>query len=354
MSPKKLVKASGMTTVKSSASRSRRVSRRSFEASVQTRFTRASRVALPEAQDGDREERDREPQRDEQVEHDVGESAAAHDGVPALQQPAVGGELLDAGVGASGGRGAGEVAAEQGQHQVDAGADGPRLRRRAHQRDHEQCEAGGDRRGHQGERRDGVEPAPVDAEDEAAGDQQDHGLHGHGHEDAAELAAEDGLPRRRRGEQPRQTILSGKFSSVFVTVTAQAVILLVAGRFIFSIDWGRLDAVAALTLVAAAVASGLALLVISLVRTPAQAGAIGAGVYLVLALLGGNFTGTAAAGGTYAGIQKLTPNGWLLQGWDAVMRGGGLADIVLNLLVPLGFAVAFFAVAVLRFRKRYA
>lgn len=162
------------------------------------------------------------------------------------------------------------------------------------------------------------------------------------------------LPRLFTTPTPRQTILGGKFSSVFVTVTVQAVILLVAGRFIFSIDWGRLDAVAALTLVAAAVASGLALLVISVVRTPAQAGAIGAGVYLVLALLGGNFTGTAAAGGTYAGIQKLTPNGWLLQGWDAVMRGGGLADIGLNLLVPLLFAVAFFAVAALRFRKRFA
>ena len=162
------------------------------------------------------------------------------------------------------------------------------------------------------------------------------------------------LPRLFTTPTPRQTILGGKYTSVFVTVTVQAVILLVAGRLIFSIDWGRLDAVAALTLVAAAVASSLALLVISLVRTPAQAGAIGAGVYLVLALLGGNFTGTAAAGGTYAGIQKLTPNGWLLQGWDAVMRGGGLADIGLNLLVPLLFAVAFFAVAVLRFRKRYA
>ena len=162
------------------------------------------------------------------------------------------------------------------------------------------------------------------------------------------------LPRLFTTPTPRQTILGGKFSSVFVTVTVQAVILLVAGRLIFSIDWGRLDAVAALTLVAAAVASGLALLVISLVRTPAQAGAIGAGVYLVLALLGGNFTGAAAAGGTYATVQKLTPNGWLLQGWDAVMRGGGLGDIVLNLLAPLLFAVACFAVAVLRFRKRYA
>ena len=162
------------------------------------------------------------------------------------------------------------------------------------------------------------------------------------------------LPRLFTTPTARQTILGGKFTSVFVTVTVQAVVLLVAGRLIFSIDWGRLDAVAALTLVAAAVASGLALLVISLVRTPAQAGAIGAGVYLVLALLGGNFTGTAAAGGTYASIQKLTPNGWLLLGWGTVMRGGGLANIALNLLVPLLFAVAFFAVAVLRFRKRYA
>jgi ABC-2 type transport system permease protein len=162
------------------------------------------------------------------------------------------------------------------------------------------------------------------------------------------------LPRLFTTPTPRQTILSGKFSSVFVTVIVQAVVLLAAGRLIFSIDWGRLDAVAALTLVAAAVATGLALLLISLVRTPAQAGAIGAGVYLVLALLGGNFTGTAAAGGTYANVQKLTPNGWLLQGWDAAMRGGGLSDIGLNLVVPLLFAVVFFAIAVLRFRKRYA
>jgi ABC-2 type transport system permease protein len=162
------------------------------------------------------------------------------------------------------------------------------------------------------------------------------------------------LPRLFTTPTTRQTILSGKFASVFVTVTVQAVILLIAGRLIFSIEWGRLDAVAALTLVAAAVASGLALLVISMVRTPAQAGAIGAGVYLVLALLGGNFTGTAATTGAYADVQKLTPNGWLLQGWDTAMRGGSLADIALDLLVPLLFAVVFFAAAVFRFRRRYA
>lgn len=162
------------------------------------------------------------------------------------------------------------------------------------------------------------------------------------------------LPRLFTTPTNRRVILGGKYASVFVIVTVQAVILLVAGRLIFGIDWGRIDAIVALTIAAAAVASSLALCIISLVRTPAQAGAISAGVYLILALLGGNFVGTSAVEGTYATIQKATPNGWLLRGWDAVMRGGGLEDIGLNLLVPLAFAVGFFAVALLRFRQRYA
>jgi ABC-2 type transport system permease protein len=153
---------------------------------------------------------------------------------------------------------------------------------------------------------------------------------------------------------PRQVILGGKFASTFLTVLAQAVIIIVAGRLFFAIDWGALDTVVLLILAAAAVASSLGLLVISLVRTPAQAGAIGAGVYLILALLGGNFTGTAQSGTAYALVQRFTPNGWLLVGWDRAMRGGGLADIAWPILVPLAFAVVFFVLAVFRFRRRFA
>lgn len=153
---------------------------------------------------------------------------------------------------------------------------------------------------------------------------------------------------------PRRTILGGKFVSVFATVAVQAVILLVAGRLIFGIHWGSTGAVAALTVAAAAVASSLALLIISLVRTPGQAGAIGSGVYLILALIGGNFVGTAVTTGIYATLQRLTPNGWLLRAWDTTMRGGGVGDIALSLLVTFAFALVFFIVAVLRFRKRFA
>jgi ABC-2 type transport system permease protein len=162
------------------------------------------------------------------------------------------------------------------------------------------------------------------------------------------------MPRLFTTPTRHGTIIGGKFVGVFVTVLLQAVVLLIAGRLIFSIDWGRIDAVVLLTLVAAGVAGGLALLIISFAKTPAQAGAIGSGIYLVLALLGGNFTGTAQSSGTYAVVQKLTPNGWLIQGWDAAMRGGGAADIRWQVLVPLGFAVAFFFFAVLKMRRRFA
>jgi len=150
------------------------------------------------------------------------------------------------------------------------------------------------------------------------------------------------------------TILGGKFASVFATVGVQTVVLLIGGRVLFGIRWGSLDAVAMLTLVGAAVASGLALLIISVVRNPGQAGAIGAGVYLVLALLGGNFTGTATTSAFYSTVQGLTPNGWLLRGWDVAMHGGEPADVAAKLLVPVAFSVVFFAVAVWRLRRRYA
>ncbi len=170
------------------------------------------------------------------------------------------------------------------------------------------------------------------------------------------------LTEDRDGTMPRLfttptrhgVIIAGKFVSVFVTVLVQAIVLLIAGRLIFGIQWGRLDAVVLLTVVAAGVAGGLALLVISFAKTPAQAGAIGSGVYLVLALLGGNFTGTAQSSGVYGIVQKFTPNGWLIEGWDTTMRGGGALDIRWQVLVPLGFAVAFFFFAVLKMRRRFA
>jgi len=162
------------------------------------------------------------------------------------------------------------------------------------------------------------------------------------------------LPRLFTTPTSRGVILAGKYTSVFLTVLAQAVILLLAGWLLFRIQWGNPWAVALLTLDGAAVSAGIAVFLVSILRTPAQAGGVSSGVFVTLALLGGNFVGTAQVGGVFGTVRRFTPNGWLLEAWDATMRGAGASDITVPLLVVLGFALATFGTGVLLFRRRYA
>lgn len=162
------------------------------------------------------------------------------------------------------------------------------------------------------------------------------------------------LPRLFTTPTPRGVILGGKFLSVLLTVLIQAVVLLIAGRFIFSIDWGAPAPVAALTLAGAAVAAGFAVCLMSLARTPGQAGAITSGVFLVMALVGGNFVGTTNPGGIFGTVRLFTPNGWLLRGWDSTLRGGSIGDVLLPVMVVLAFAIVTLSLGVVIFRRRFS
>ena len=162
------------------------------------------------------------------------------------------------------------------------------------------------------------------------------------------------LPRLFTTPTPRGVILGGKFLSVLLTVLIQAAVLLVAGRFIFSIDWGAPLPVAALTLAGAAVAAGFAVCLMSLAHTPGQAGAITSGVFLVMALVGGNFVGTANPGGIFGTVRLFTPNGWLLKGWDSTLRGGSIGDVLVPVVVVLAFAIMTLSVGVVLFRRRFS
>ena len=140
---------------------------------------------------------------------------------------------------------------------------------------------------------------------------------------------------------------------MFATVLAQAVILVAAGGSSSASTGDSRLAVVVLTLAMVGVASLGCWSSPWSARRRRRAG-IGAGVYLMLALLGGNFAGTVDPGAYSASCGCSRPTAGCSSGWDDTMRGGRLGGIVLPLVVPLAFAVAFFAVAVLRFRKRFA
>ncbi len=153
---------------------------------------------------------------------------------------------------------------------------------------------------------------------------------------------------------PRSLILGGKYIAVFLVVLVQAIVLLLAGWLLLKANWGELGPVAALTVCSALVAASLGLVTVSFAKTPGQAGAVSSAIFVFLALISGNFVGTANVGGTFAIVRRFSPLGWLLEGWNDLLYGGSWGSIALPMAAALAFAVVFFAIATFFFRRRYA
>jgi ABC-2 type transport system permease protein len=153
---------------------------------------------------------------------------------------------------------------------------------------------------------------------------------------------------------PRSLVLAGKYLAVFLVVLLQTAILLGAGRLLYGAQWGETGPVIALVISGALVASSLGLLTVSWAKTPAQAGAGGAAIFVFLGLISGSFTGTAGIGGLYATVQHFSPLGWLLEAWNHLMFGGSWASIAVPVAVVFAFTLVFFALATFFFQRRYA
>jgi ABC-2 type transport system permease protein len=153
---------------------------------------------------------------------------------------------------------------------------------------------------------------------------------------------------------PRGVVLAGKYISVFLVVLIQAVILLVAGWLLMGAHWGPIGPVAVLAICTALVAASLGLFCVSFAKTPGQAGAVSSAIFVFLGLVSGNFFGSINVGGTFAIVRRISPLGWLIEGWGDLLYGGSWKSIGLPVLAALGFTLVFFGVATFFFRRRYA
>lgn len=153
---------------------------------------------------------------------------------------------------------------------------------------------------------------------------------------------------------PRSTILAGKYVAVFLVVLMQAVILVVAGRFLLGARWGEIGPLTLLIVCSSLVAASLGLVTVSFAKTPAQAGAVSAAIFVFLGLISGNFIGTANIGGVYGVMRRVSPLGWLIEGWSNLLFGGSWGSIAVPVLAALAFTLVFFAIATFFFRRRYA
>jgi ABC-type multidrug transport system permease subunit len=104
-------------------------------------------------------------------------------------------------------------------------------------------------------------------------------------------------------------------------------------------------------------AATFGIFLISLVHTERQAGLMIGGVVTIMGMLGMlpifvfSMPNPPLIVNT---LSHLVPQGWAVEGLQIAMEGGQPADVIANALVLLVWAVAFFVIGVLRFRKRFA
>jgi ABC-type Na+ efflux pump permease subunit len=168
---------------------------------------------------------------------------------------------------------------------------------------------------------------------------------------------EQTLPRLFTTPTPQAVILTGKFLAVFLTVLVQVVVLLVAARLIFRIEWGELPAVALVVAGTVIIAASFGIFFMSLLKNAKQGGAIFGGVLTVTGMIGAISIfaqGSPTAQQLGSTVSLLVPQGWAVRGLVQAMNGLPVVDVLLTTLVMLVWSAAFFTVGVLRFNRRYA
>lgn len=165
------------------------------------------------------------------------------------------------------------------------------------------------------------------------------------------------LPRLFTTPTPQSTILGGKLIATFVTLFVQVAVLVTISSLVFGIDWGAPLPVAFVTLGLVVLSGSFGIFVTSLLKNTRQSGIVYGGVMTVLGMLGMISVFTADvpdASRTADTVALFVPQGWGVRGWQLLLEGGGVNEVLSTVVVMLALGIGFFVVGVLRFRKRFA
>jgi ABC-2 type transport system permease protein len=147
------------------------------------------------------------------------------------------------------------------------------------------------------------------------------------------------------------TLITGKLMGIYIGSLIQMSIMVLAGQFLFGVDWGQDPLALTVMLLAYGLAgTALGLMVAALAKTIAQASAAGTIVVMALASLGGAWWSIEIVPSWMKSVALALPTGWAMRGFqDIVTRGLSLDAIFLEAVVLIGFAALFLVIGIWQF-----
>lgn len=150
----------------------------------------------------------------------------------------------------------------------------------------------------------------------------------------------------------KSTFLLGTLSGQVLLSLVQMALLVGFGVLVLGVNWGSSPAALAMVLLAFSLA-GVAMGTIlgTFTRTDSQANNLSIMLGMSMALLGGCWWPMELFPANVQTAVKVLPTTWAMEGLtDIVVRGQGVAGVIPETAILLGFAALFYVVAVWRFR----
>ncbi len=151
----------------------------------------------------------------------------------------------------------------------------------------------------------------------------------------------------------RATYLGGVISGQFGAALVQMALLVVFGAVVMKVNWGNSPAALAVMLVTFGLASvAFGVMLGTFVKTEGQASNLSIMLGMSMALLGGCWWPLELFPPTVQTAVHILPTTWAMQGLSALtMRGATLPDILPIAAILCGYAIVFFTIGVIRFRR---
>lgn len=160
------------------------------------------------------------------------------------------------------------------------------------------------------------------------------------------------LQRLLTSPMRRVEVIAGHILAMFLVVFAQQLILVLLGQFVFRVDYFRQPLATLLMITVLSLwAASLGLLISAVSRKEDQVITLSLIAMFVFAAMGGAWFPLEVAGKTFAAIGHLMPTAWAMDGFQNIlMRGLGFQSVLIPAGTLLGYALAFFGLALWRFR----